>query len=249
MRDITGKDALRWIGYVLACQLYTLRLGLFYLHSALVFLSKPGARVVVPVVLFGLVYLLRGPLDAAFGGEVETLWASLVTPIFGSDLARLTRPIDIELTAVALLLLLALVMLLLASMLQPVVGALWAPRLPLPPLPPMVVPDTEVKAVPVTRQLSPQAYAPLPDGLASLSQGLPDELQALLARKEPEAPPPSPPDRFARPPAAPQGPPGGAGQGIDPVETRSRPVPPEAAPKPKRPQQPPPPPLPPRAKP
>jgi hypothetical protein len=228
----------RYIGYVLACQLYTLRLGLYWLHSALVFLSKPGARILVPVVLFAVVYLLRTPLDAAISNDIDTLWESLVRPIFGSDLANLTRPLNIELTAVTLLLLLGLVMLLLASMLQPVVGALNAPRKPLPPLPPMVVPNTEVKAVPATRLLTPQSYAPLPEGLASLSRGLPEELQGLLARKE-DAGKAIPTDRFARPPAASPG--SGAGQTVMPERAPGKPTEPDMPPRPRHPDQPPPP--------
>lgn len=228
----------RYIGYVLACQIYTLRLLLFWGHSFLVFLSKPGARIIVPMALFGLVYALRAPLDAAVGGQIDTLWQSVVTPILGTDLAGLTRPLNIEITAVALLLLLALVMMLLASMLQPVIGALWAPRMPLPPLPPMMVPQTEVRAVPVTRLLSPQRYAPLPDGLSSLSQGLPEELQTLLTTGEKPKEASAPMDRFARPLAAPQMGAAGAGQGMPqnvPPMPSARPAPPPSPPSKTRP--------------
>jgi hypothetical protein len=204
---------LRYLHYMLACQLYTLRLVLYWGHSGLVFLSKPGARIIVPVALFGFVYALQAPLEAAVGAKIDTLWQSLVQPVFGTDLARLTQPLNIEITAVALLLLLALVMMLLASMLQPVIGALWAPRMPLPPLPPLLVPDTEVKAVPVTRLLKPQLYAPLPRGLESLSQGLPEELQGLVLRKVRDDRPNNA-DRFARPPVAPETEDGGTGQGM-----------------------------------
>jgi hypothetical protein len=235
---------LRYLHYMLACQLYTLRLVLYWGHSGLVFLSKPGARIIVPVALFGFVYALQAPLEAAVGAKIDTLWQSLVQPVFGTDLARLTQPLNIEITAVALLLLLALVMMLLASMLQPVIGALWAPRMPLPPLPPLLVPDTEVKAVPVTRLLKPQLYAPLPRGLESLSQGLPEELQGLVLRKEGA----KGARTIVRPSMGSPEPSEGAGQG-NAQGVSVRPVAPIMPARPQRPAQPAPPPMPPRPKP
>jgi hypothetical protein len=139
--------ALRYLLYVLACQLYCLRLALYLVHSALVFLAKPGARLVVVIVALIVIYLARDLIDALIGPTIEAFWEGAARPILGPELYGLLAPLKIEVSAALALLLLALALGLLSSMLRPIVGSFAAPRQPLPPQPPMIVPDTQVRTV------------------------------------------------------------------------------------------------------
>lgn len=175
-----------YLKYILACQWYTVRLVFYVVHSFLVFLSKPGARLIVPGVVIGALYLTRDNLDALIGRNVDNLWSSVVAPIIGPGAAGLTTPFNIEIMAIVALILGFLAFGMLASILQPVMGSIWAPQRPLPPLPPLIAPNTEVPAVRVTRLLRPRRQPPLTQGLDALSAHLPDELQDVLKPRPPQ---------------------------------------------------------------
>ena len=171
---------LRQIGYILACQFYCLRLVLYGIHSLLVFLTKPGARLVIPLALIGLVYAARDPLKAHFDQPIGDFWSGAMWVFLGSDLYRLLEPFRIELTALAGLLGFALVFALLSSMMRPVIGTFAAPKQPLPPLPPLSVPDTRLRTVKATLVIPKRGRNRFRGELSSLIRRLPDHLQAVV---------------------------------------------------------------------
>jgi hypothetical protein len=216
----------RYLKYILACQWYTVRLVFYVVHSFLIFLSKPGARLIVPGVVIGALYLTRDNLDALIGRNVDNMWSSVIEPIIGPGAAGLTTPFNIEITAIIALILGFLAFGMLASILQPVMGSIWAPQRPLPPLPPLIAPNTDVPAVRVTRLLRPRRQPPLTEGLGALTAQLPDDLKDVLK--------PKPAQRRSASPVMPQ-------PVQQPTETDV------SNPKPQRPAPPPAPPQPPQA--
>jgi len=171
---------MRFLLYVIACQIYTIRLFIYWFHSFLVFLSKPGARLIVPILILAAIYLLRQPLRTAIGPEVDAIWKDVVPAFIGVDLATVLASVRLEISALALLAVFFIFFLLFASMLRPIMGALWAPQEPLPPQLAMRVPDTSVPRVAVERLIGRRRYRRLDAGLATLSARLPDHLKAVL---------------------------------------------------------------------
>ena len=170
----------RYLRYVLACQWYSITLLLFWVHSFLVFLTKPGARLIIPILLFGLVYLLRSPIEAGIGHEVDAVWVGVLPAFVGSDIAQMLAFARIEISILVMLAVFMVFFLLFASILRPIMGAVWAPQQPLPPMLPLTLPDTTVHAEPVKRLLKRRHYRKLKHGLETLSVELPEHLQAVL---------------------------------------------------------------------
>ena len=174
--------ALRYLVYVLACQFYCLRLAVYLIHSALVFLTKPGARLVVPLALLGLVYVLRGFIEAQADPAIDAFWQGAVRPLIGADLYGLLSPFAIEISALAVLLLFALAFALLSSMLRPLVGTFAAPRQPLPPLPPLLVPDTQVRTVKARIAVPERSRSGFHGDLDALLDRVPDHVREVVER-------------------------------------------------------------------
>jgi hypothetical protein len=167
----------RYLLYVLACQFYCLRLAAYGIHSLLVFAAKPGARLVVPIVLLGVIYFARGPIDALAGPTINAFWQGALGPLLGPDLFQLLAPFKIEASALIVLLLFAIAFALISSMLRPIVGTFSAPRKPLPPQPPMIAPDTEVKRVKAVLAIPKRARNRFDGDLGALLARVPDHVR------------------------------------------------------------------------
>ena len=210
----------KYLKYVLECQWFTVRYAIYLVHSFLVFLAKPGARYIVPIVVIGSVYYGRDYLRTLFGSEVDSLWQDVVPTFIGRNLTNSMFAYRIEVSAVVILIGFVLVFLLFASMLRPIIGAFWAPERPLPPAPPMHVPDTSVKTVDVHRLVQKYRHKRLPDGLETLTQGLPAHLQRVMRQTSSRRSMPLSGVPASMPPATPPASAQATGQGAAPSTTQ-----------------------------
>lgn len=213
---------LKYLQYVLECQWFTVRYAIYLVHSFLVFLAKPGARYIVPIVVIGSVYYGRDYLRSLFGSEVDSLWQDVVPTFIGRNLTSSLFAYRIEISAIVVLICFVLVFLLFASMLRPVIGAFLAPKRPLPPDPPFHVPDTKVYTVDVKRLLTKKRYKRLSNGLDTLSQGLPVHLQQVMQHKPSPRSMPLPGASPHMPPAPPSGSAPATGQGAAASSSQSQ---------------------------
>lgn len=77
---------LRFLGYILACQFYVFRLAFYLIHSVLVFFTKPGARLVIPLAVVALIFWARGPIEMVAGTTIDAIWNGAVRVFVPSDL-------------------------------------------------------------------------------------------------------------------------------------------------------------------
>lgn len=132
---------LSYLIFLVKLLFYPLRLALFIIHRFLVFVSKPGAAIIVPVSMLALGFLLRSNIDALAGGMITDAfwgWRESSPELFDYR---------IEITFALGFLLTYLAMLFAGKFATPVVGAIPAPRAPIFPRPPLIVREHKISAV------------------------------------------------------------------------------------------------------
>ena len=158
--------------------LFSVRLALYWVHSAILFITKPGSRFLVFMPLSLGLFLARGLTHP----PLEPLAATLSQSI-GFDLLSIPFFIDIVLH-------LALVPFwfaygFLGAALRPIVGALPTPSFPLPPRTAPTAPNEQLKALRATICVK-RAGKPEEDAMEAAYAALPEELRVLIAA-EPSA--------------------------------------------------------------
>ena len=130
-----------YLVYLIKMLFYPLRLILFTVHRFLVFLSKPGARIILPVLMLSVGFLLRSRIDALAGG--------LITDAFWDYRDSSPEVFDyrIEITFGLCFFAAYVALLIAAKVTTPVVGAVPAPRAPLFPRPPLIVREHKIDTV------------------------------------------------------------------------------------------------------
>ena len=132
---------LSYLIFLVKLLFYPLRLALFIIHRFLVFVSKPGAAIIVPVSMLALGFLLRSNIDALAGGMITDAfwdWRESSPELFDYR---------IEITFALGFLLTYLTLLFAGRLATPVVGAIPAPRAPIFPRPPLIVREHKISAV------------------------------------------------------------------------------------------------------
>ena len=256
--------------YAIRLFFYPPRLILYWIHSVMVFISKPGAKIVVPVILIVVGLALRTFIDPLLGNVIT----QAASPFIGSALFDLRIEIAFALLFVALYLLMWAA----GGVLSPVAGTFPAPKRPMPPLRPLQMPMHKIKTVKASLVIKKPVSGYFNGNLDRLVKRLPPDIRPLLD-PPPVAPSPIPleaepvqgdqhgdhptPSHRAKPPPPPPSnrpppPPALAPEELPAPDRRpplanepGRAVEPSAAPvrpppRPSRPQPPPPPPLPPR---
>ena len=131
--------AIRWIIYAVALPIYIARLALFFTHSFLLFLTKPGSAFIVPLILFLALFVFQGYIDPHL---------QPIRHYFAEKLGWRALRYNEEgyLAAAGLVSVAAFVSIAVAGMLmRSILMALPAPRRPLKPLEPLHARDPKLK--------------------------------------------------------------------------------------------------------
>lgn len=182
---------LRYLGYVIACQFFCLRLAFYYIHSFFVFLAKPGARLVLPLIVIGIVFLVRIPIRKRYGETIDVFWNGTMRAILGPNITDTLQTIAPEVTIVGGIVIFAILFFILSSILAPIVGTFSAPSQPLPPLPPLIIPDTQVKTVRASVAVAARGRSAHKGDLGSLIERVPENVRRIVtdAERNQETPP------------------------------------------------------------
>lgn len=205
---------MRQAWYIIRLIFFPIRLVIYWWHSVLVFLSKPGAKLVIPMFLVGIGLLLRTYIDPIFG----ELITSMASPLYGT--AAFDYRVELAFSVVFIVIYFALMIL--AKMLSPVVGTFPAPKRPLTPMKPLKVKEHTVETVTATVALKNPVRGYFNGKLVRLVKRLPLDIQAVLERREEEPeiiPPPAPPESVRH----------GGDSGPDVVRAVQPPPPPKTA--------------------
>ncbi len=175
-----------WLKYIVACQWYTVRFCFYTLHAALVFIVRPGVPLAVAV-LCGIGFFAGGSVEQSLASTaLESMFSSLrfiASFMISDELVDALYSLRWGVVALIVLTGLLVVLVVLSALFRPLVSALGVPKRPLPPLMPLLAPDTEVYPVTVTRMIGQGDFPPLADGLDTLSKTLPSPLADLLVVK------------------------------------------------------------------
>lgn len=209
---------LRFVWFLIACAFYPFRLLLFWLHSIFIFLTKPGARIILPLAVVLLATWWRfsygEPVEMfvdAFGG----LYRDIINALFGPAWGQLAYEYRGSISGVIVYFVLSLAVSLISAILHPFVHALPPPRRPFLPLAPLRAPKHVVGVEPVSVVVQSPGERTYSGDLARMLARLPAEIREVIARPyeparmaveaspvEPPATPPHPdpiePDRERR---------------------------------------------------
>ena len=181
-------NALRYLWFALSIPFYPVRLLLFYIHRTLVFSSKSGAKLIVPIVLLAAALVMRTKIDALAGAFItDQFWEFRETDLH--DLFAYRMEITFTIGFFSLYLALAI----LARITTPIVGAIPAPRAPLMPRPPLVARKHVIKTQKASVVVSGKGSRYKGD-LAQLQRFMPAHALAVLEAGR------SKPHEQARPP-------------------------------------------------
>lgn len=185
--------------YVISLVVYPIRLTLFYIHKIFVFISKPGARLLVPILMLVASIVLRTRIDAIAGGHITDMFWD-----FKDGDMHSVYEYRMEITFSIIFFIVYILLWIAAKIMTPIVGALNAPRVPLLPMPPLIAVDHVIKPVKASvalsgggsrhkgdltrlnRFLPPQAIAVLEAGAAHRQQDEQTAQRAQEAQKERE---------------------------------------------------------------
>ncbi len=193
--------------YFIQLVFYPLRMAIFYVHRFLVFTSKPGARLIVPIALLIAAFILRTRIDGIAGAFITDLFWDFRDTDF-HDLYAYRIEICFGVAFFTLYLALAII----AKITTPIVGAFPAPRSPLMPMAPLIARKHVIKIEKATvavggkgsryrgdleqlkRFLPPAAIAVLEAGKGTPhEQGQsPEQRQQTQRERERQSPPVSP---------------------------------------------------------
>ena len=151
---------------------FSARLALYWVHSAILFITKPGSRFLVFMPLSLGLFLARGLTHP----PLEPLVASLSQPI-GFDLLSIPFFIDIVLHLVLVPFWFAYGFL--GAALRPLVGALPTPSFPLPPRTAPTAPNEQLNTLRASICVK-RAGKPAEGAMEAAYAALPEELKALL---------------------------------------------------------------------
>lgn len=191
----------RFIVFLVAAALYPVRFAAYCLHVFVVFLTKPGARFILPaIVIFG------AWASYETGGTVESLVepaAQFVREVLGTEWGELAYRYRGILASVAGFFVIGWLVDIIAGLLRPIVHSLPAPRRPLWPLLPLRVPGHTIATVPATVAVTSPGKGRYRGDLAEIVTRLQPDIRTLLEAR----PRPEPVGPAAVKPPAPQEPP------------------------------------------
>lgn len=187
---------LRYSVYLTGLALYPLRFACYLVHSLLVFISKPGTRALVPIVVAIGMFAGWHAIMPLIRPIAEMLWASL-SPHLEPALAQTLYPLrEIVLAAVAFVAA-TIAYIALSRIIRPILAAFPTPARPLPPAKPFIVPKFKVKAVPVRMRVPALPHGRYRGNIAKIERRYPAPIRELLARRD-SAPRYDAPTRLAR---------------------------------------------------
>lgn len=168
-----------FIWYLVRLALFPPRFAFYSIHGFLIFLSKPGARILVPAGAALVIWYAWEPLSRAIDPPVRA-FLPLVRPMFGTELYFELYPHRVEL-AIALGFATFIVLVIIVSeALRPILGALPAPRRPLLPNPPFKPPRRHIPRVPVRVAVRPLPKGGIDGNWKAVARRMPPEIKALL---------------------------------------------------------------------
>lgn len=170
-------NSLRLFWFVVVSVFYPLRLILYWLHSVFVFLTKPGAKYILPTVLLGGGIALRTVLETTLDGPM----AAVAAPVAGLVGAGTAFTYRVEILFVILFAGMYFTLLIIGRFLAPIMGAFPAPAKPLPPMRPLLDKEHSVATVRAKPAIKRTKRGRYNGDLDILTRRLPKDLQALLS--------------------------------------------------------------------
>ncbi len=164
-------NALRYVWFIIGLFTYPLRFVLYTLHRLFVFLSKEGARWIIPLVLLTIGMLMRARIDAYAGVGITDFYQDFGEPFFS---------FRIEITFAILFLLLFFSLKIVALVMSPIVGAFPAPSQPLRPMTPLIVQKHSIREYPAKLAVSAPRKGYFNGKLGKLDRYLPAHIRPLL---------------------------------------------------------------------
>lgn len=178
---------LRYTWYAIALLFFPIWLTLFWIHRIFIFVTKPGAALIVPIVLVGTAIAMRTYIDALFG-EAITNWfyfdflgpEEVKTP---GSLAALAFEFRMEIVFLWVFAAAGLLITVSGRILQPIMAAFPAPRPPLKPNAPLIVKDHKIETV-VARVAVSKRGSSFNGKLPSLVSSLPPEARSVITASQ-----------------------------------------------------------------
>lgn len=172
-------NLLRFIGYSLGLILFPVRFLFFTVHRLLVFTSKPGAKLIVPILVLTFGLLLRSQLDPLLGAPITDAFAGL-TSARGDEPGDMIYAWRMEVAFALVFMTLYLGLAVTSKVTTPIVGALPAPRRPLAPMRPITLKEHQIDTVKARVAIRPRRAGFFNGDLSKLNKRLPDRVRALL---------------------------------------------------------------------
>jgi len=219
---------LRLIAYLIGLLTYPLRFALYLLHSCVYFLTKPGAAIILPLIVVAIGYTLYRNGNTLLDGSAVVVVA-FFRGLFAGEIGETIHAWRGEITAIAAYLVVKWIVAAIGGMIQPLVHALPAPRRPFLPLTPLTIPQHVIRTEPASVVVRLPGRSHYRGNLADLQARLPSEIQAVLNARPAASANFTPRPMPAAPPSvAPAPPPSSAEPEREEME-RPRPTPPAAA--------------------
>lgn len=169
--------AFGWYGFQLL--IFPLRFALYVLHGLMIFITKPGARFLIPAVMAVFVWWQWWWFEA----ELAPLVAWVLDEYrreFGIVLPPELHQWRHQTAAVILFCVATVLLMGFSRALRPVMGAFPAPSAPLRPHPPFVTPKLRIRRVPVRVCVTRLGASRIDSDPRALQRRMPPSIRALL---------------------------------------------------------------------